>query len=68
MAEQALRHVLVLINPRSGILRLGFDFMRRAFDRHWEVGSVDLCYQFTQSAEDGAAQAQRAVRFGLQGF
>jgi len=59
-----LRKVLVLINPKSGLLSV-FSTMRQAFDRYWEVDDIDLSYQFTQSKEDGIAKASRAVANGV---
>ena len=61
---EKLRKVLVLINPRSGLISL-FSSIRQAFDRHWEGSGTDLCYQFTQSKEDGIAKAERAVEQGV---
>ena len=61
---EELRKVLVLVNPRSGLLSL-FSSIRQAFDRYWEVPGTDLSYQFTQSKEDGIAKAQRAVERGV---
>ncbi|OQX58122.1 MAG: hypothetical protein B5M52_05975, partial [Helicobacteraceae bacterium 4484_230] len=59
-----LRKVLVLINPKSGLLSM-FSTMRQAFDRYWERAGVDLSYQFTQSKADGIAKAERAVENGV---
>lgn len=58
------RSVLVLVNPRSG-LPTSFSVVRRALDRHWDVAGCDLAYQFSQSKEDGAAKARRAVARGV---
>ena len=58
--EEVMRDVLVLVNPRSG-LRLSFDGLREAFDRHWESHGVVLSYQFCQSPEDSLAKVARAV-------
>ena len=54
------RRVLVLINPRSGLPR-GFNVLRQAVEKHWDVAGVELFYQFTRSAEDGVAKARHAV-------
>ena len=62
--KKKLRKILVLINPKSGLLSL-FSTMRQAFDRYWENDDVDLSYQFTQSKEDGIAKASRAVENGV---
>jgi len=62
--REKLRKVLVLINPKSGLLSM-FSTMRQAFDRYWEQDGVDLSYQFTQSKEDGIAKATRAVESGV---
>ncbi len=62
--REKLRKVLVLINPKSGLLSV-FSTMRQAFDRYWEQDGVDLSYQFTQSKEDGIAKATRAVESGV---
>jgi len=59
-----LKKVLVLINPKSGLLNM-FTTMRQAFDKHWEQDGVDLSYQFTQSKDDGIAKASRAVAAGV---
>ena len=61
---EKLRKVLVLINPKSGLLSV-FSTMRQAFDRYWENDDMDLSYQFTQSKEDGIAKASRAVENGV---
>lgn len=63
MADE-LRHVLVMINPRSGF-RLAFSTMRRALDRHWDRPGTDLYYQFCQNAADGSEKAWRAVAQGV---
>ncbi len=59
-----MRRVLVLVNPKSGLLSM-FSNMRQAFDRYWEGRGIDLYYQFTQSKEDGIEKAQRAVASGV---
>ena len=59
-----MRKVRVLINPRSGLPR-SFAALRQALDRCWDVDDTDLTYQFTQSKEDGAAKAERAVADGV---
>jgi YegS/Rv2252/BmrU family lipid kinase len=65
MDMEPLSRVLVLVNPKAGLPR-SFHAVRAAFDRVWDDGSVDLSYQFTQSAEDGAAKARRAVDAGVR--
>jgi diacylglycerol kinase (ATP) len=60
----AMRRVLTLFNPRSGLWH-SFTEIRRALDRHWDSAGIDLLYQFTQSAEDGLAKARRAVEQGV---
>ena len=60
----ALRKVLVLINPKSGLPRM-FTTMRHALDRLWDRDGIELMYQFTQSQEDGIAKATRAVERGV---
>jgi len=63
-SEAALRKVLVLVNPKSGLPRM-FTTMKNALDRCWDVEGIDLSYQFTQSKEDGIAKAERAVESGV---
>lgn len=63
-AETAVRKVLVLINPKSGLPRT-FTSMRQAFDRYWELDGIELSYQFTQSKADGIRKAQLAVERGV---
>ena len=63
-SETALRKVLVLVNPKSGLPRM-FTTMKNALDRCWDVEGIDLSYQFTQSKEDGISKAQRAVGSGV---
>ena len=59
-----MKHVLVLVNPKSGLWR-SFDMVRCAIDDAWDKPEVDLCYQFCQSAEDGIEKARRAVEKGV---
>ncbi len=54
------RRILVLVNPKSG-LRSSFDQMRRAVDVAFDTPGTDLCYQFSQSAEDGVLKVRRAI-------
>ena len=63
-SNEKIRRVLVLINPKSGLLTM-FSNIRQAFDKYWEKPGVDLFYQFTQSKEDGIAKARRAVESGV---
>jgi len=59
------KHVLVMVNPKSG-LWWSFDMMRRAIDEAWDNPETDLCYQFCQNAEDGVNKAVRAVARGVE--
>jgi len=59
-----MRRVLVLINPKSGLPR-SFLGIRQALDTYWDLEGVDLIYQFSQSKDDGAAKARRAVKRGF---
>ena len=60
----APQRVLVLVNPKAGLLS-AFNTMRRAVDRHWDRRGTDVFYQFTQSKEDGIAKARLAVERGV---
>jgi YegS/Rv2252/BmrU family lipid kinase len=64
MNENALREVLVLVNPKSG-LYTSFGAMRRALDETWDLEGSNLKYQFSQSKEDGMAKVGRAVHQGV---
>lgn len=65
MADDGARRVVVLVNPKSGLM-WSFDTMRRAFDRYWEtLAGVDLKYQFTQSVADGECKARACVEDGV---
>lgn len=65
MAGSELRRVVVLVNPKSGLM-WSFDAMRRSFDRHWEaLAGVDLKYQFTQGVADGERKARLCVADGI---
>ena len=64
MTQRGERRVLALFNPRSGLWK-SFSAIRRAMDRYWDQPGTDLCYQFSQSAEDGVAKAQRAMDAGV---
>ena len=62
----AVQHrVLALVNPHSGLWS-SFTALRRAMDRDWDVPGTDLIYQFSRSAEDCAAKAERAVQAGVE--
>jgi diacylglycerol kinase (ATP) len=58
------RRIVVLVNPHSGTT-WSFGALRKAVDRWWEQPGTDVKYQFTQSAEDGAAKARRCVEEGV---
>lgn len=64
MPPRKTRRVVMIINRKSGIWA-SFDAIRRAMDRHWDVPGVQLSYQFSQSAEDGALKVKRAVESGV---
>ncbi|MBL7076207.1 MAG: NAD(+)/NADH kinase [Kiritimatiellae bacterium] len=65
VSELTPRRVVVLVNPKSGLM-WSFDAMRRAFDANWEaLPEVDLKYQFTQSVEDGVQKAHACVEDGV---
>jgi diacylglycerol kinase family enzyme len=54
----------MIINRKSGIWA-SFDAIRRARDRYWDVPGVELSYQFSQSADDGAQKVKVAVDRGI---
>ena len=64
MAARRSRHVLVLINPHSGVPR-SLRTVMTEFSRVWDHDGIDVFYQFTKSSEDGVAKAQRAVKAGV---
>lgn len=57
------RKVHALVNPRSGT-RFSWRSLVSALSPHWDVSGVDLCYQVSQSVEDGRAKARRAIEAG----
>ncbi len=60
----ALRRVRVLFNPRSGP-HFSFERLCRALSPTWDVPGIDLVYQPSLSADDGAEKARRAVADGV---
>jgi len=61
MIKKKLRNVLVMVNRKAGVYD-AFGFIRRALDRYWDVGDVNLIYQFCQNKSDGIAKAERAAK------
>lgn len=58
-----MKQVLVLINPKSGI---GGPYRYiTAIQNIWDTAENDIYYQFSQSAEDGATKARRAIELGI---
>ena len=58
-----MKQVLVLINPKSG---LGGPYRYiTAVQEVWDNKEHDVSYQFSQSAEDGAAKVRRAIDSGI---
>ena len=64
MEAIALRRILVLINPRSG-LGWSFSNLRRAMDKAWDKPGIDLSYQFCQNLVDSTAKVERAISSGV---
>lgn len=59
-----MKQVLVLINPKSGT---GTPCRYiEAIEKVWDTPEHDLSFQFTQSAQDGAAKVRRAVERGTE--
>ena len=57
-----MRQILVLINPKSGT---GGPYRYiSAIEKTWDTPENDIYFQFSQSAEDGAAKVQRAIERG----
>jgi YegS/Rv2252/BmrU family lipid kinase len=58
-----MKQVLVLINPKSGV---GGPYRYiTAVQDAWDDDEHDVYYQFSQSAEDGAAKTRRAIEHGI---
>ncbi len=57
-----MKQVLVLINPKSGVG--GPHRYIDAIERVWDTPEHDVSFQFSQSAEDGAAKVRRALERG----
>ncbi|MDH3981744.1 MAG: diacylglycerol kinase family protein [Kiritimatiellaceae bacterium] len=58
-----MKQVLVLINPKSGV---GGPYRYiTAIEDVWDNAEHDVHYQFSQSAEDGAAKVRRAIDYGI---
>ncbi|MEI6892195.1 MAG: YegS/Rv2252/BmrU family lipid kinase [Pontiella sp.] len=58
-----MKQVLVLINPKSG---MGGPYRYiTAVQEVWDNGEHDIFYQFSRSAEDGAAKIHRAIEQGV---
>lgn len=57
-----MKQVLVLINPKSGV---GSPYRYiSAIEKIWDTPAHDVSFQFSQSAEDGAAKVRRAIERG----
>lgn len=61
---EALRKVLVLMNPKSGVFT-SFHSVLSVLDASWDVAGIDLTYQFSKSAEDGRHKVKRAIAQGV---
>ena len=59
-----MKKVLVLVNPKSGTSG-PYRFIS-AIQKFWDTPEHDLSFQFSQSAEDGAAKVQRAIERGTE--
>lgn len=58
-----MKQVLVLINPKSGV---GGPYRYiTAIQDAWDNDEHDVYYQFSLSAEDGAAKVRRAIDYGI---
>ena len=57
-----MKQILVLINPKSGVGG-PYRFIS-AIEKTWDTPEYDVSFQFSQSAEDGAAKARRAIERG----
>lgn len=57
-----MRQVLVLVNPKSGVGG-PYRFIS-AIEKAWDTPEHDVSFQFSQSAEDGAAKVRRAIERG----
>ncbi|MEN7972815.1 MAG: diacylglycerol kinase family protein [Verrucomicrobiota bacterium] len=58
-----MKQVLVLINPKSGVG--GPHRYISAIEKVWDTPGHDVSFQFSQSAEDGAAKVRRAIERGI---
>jgi YegS/Rv2252/BmrU family lipid kinase len=61
-AEPYMKQVLVLINPKSGVS--GPYRYIAAIEKVWDTPEHDVSFQFSQSAQDGAEKARRAIERG----
>jgi len=62
MTGSSVKQVLVLINPKSGV---GGPYRYiSAIEKVWDTPEHDVSFQFSQSAEDGAAKVHRAIERG----
>jgi len=57
-----MKQVLVLINPKSGSGN-PYRFIS-AIEKVWDTPGHDICFQFSQSSEDGVGKAKRATERG----
>ena len=58
-----MEHVLVFINPKSGS---GTPYRYiAAIEQTWDTPGRDVVFQFSQSADDGAAKVRRAMERGI---
>jgi YegS/Rv2252/BmrU family lipid kinase len=61
-SDETMKQVLVLINARSGV---GGPYRYiSAIEKVWDTPEHDVSFQFSQSAEDGAAKVRRAMDRG----
>jgi len=58
------QHILVLINPRSG-LGVSERRLMEAFQEVWDIPPRMVSYQFSQSMEDGERKIDQAIKNGV---
>ena len=59
------RKVRVLINPRSGGMRLSLTSLMNHIQQHWHTDGREVTYQLSKSAEDGKIKTRRAIQEGI---
>lgn len=59
-----MKKVRVLINPKSGLWWSSTN-LQRVLQQHWDIGDIDLSYQYSKSVEDGQAKTRRAIDEGV---